>query len=152
MKKKWLLVPIVAAVIALAVMGGTALAQGDSSTNTSSPWSTFAGKVASILGLDEATVQNAMDQARKEIQNEALQARLDALVESGKLTQEQADQYYQWYQSRPEGIDGGLMGGFGKGGRFGGRGWGGMRFGGGPCGQWSGNAQAGNPATTPTVY
>lgn len=150
MKKKWLLVPVVAAVIALAVMGGTALAQGDSSSSTSSPWSTFAGKVASILGLDETTVQNAMDQAQKEIQDEALQARLDSLVEQGTITQDQADQYYQWYQSRPEGIDGGLGLGFGKGGHFGGRGGGGMRIGGGPCGQWGGTDS--DSTTTPTVY
>ena len=73
MKKRWLFVPIVAGVVALAIMGGTALAQsGDESAG--SPWSGFTSRVASILGLDEATVQDAMDQAREEMQDEALQA------------------------------------------------------------------------------
>lgn len=120
MKKKWLLVPTVvavAAVLALAIAAGTALAQGDSQSTTS-PWSTFTAKVAKILNLDEATVQKAMDQASKEIEDEALKARLDYQVQQGLITQEQADKYYQWYQSRPEGLQGGgFMGrGFGKGG------------------------------------
>ncbi len=130
MKKRWLLVPIVAAVIAFAAVGGVALAQGDDE-GADSPLSSFASRVASILGLDEATVQNAFDQARSEMQDEALQQRLDNMVEQGQITEEQADEYYTWYQSRPEGMPFGDFGGrgFGKGGMRGGMGWG------GPCGR-----------------
>ena len=127
MKKRWLFIPIVAGVVALAIMGGTALAQsGDESAD--SPWSGFTSRVASILGLDEATVQGAMNQAREEIQNEALRARLDYQVEQGWITQEQADEFAEWHQSRPEGLfpRGGFGGrGFHRGGHFGGF---------GPCG------------------
>jgi hypothetical protein len=78
----------------------------------------FASRVASILGLDEAQVQDAMDQARREMQDEALKSKLDSMVERGWLIQEQADAYWQWYQSRPEGIRG--FGGPGPGFGFGG--------------------------------
>jgi hypothetical protein len=141
MKKRWLIVPIVAGVVALAIMGGTALAQsGDESTGSS--WSSFTSRVASILGLDEATVQDAMDQAREEMQNEALQAQLDYQVEQGWITQEQADEFAEWHQARPEGVS--PRGGFGGGGRGFHRGG---RFGGpGPCGSGLGQfAPEGSP-------
>jgi hypothetical protein len=135
MKKRGLLVPIVAAVIAFAVMGGVALAQGDNES-AGSPWSSFASRVASILGLDEATVQDAFDQATSDMQDEALQ---------GQITQEQADEYYTWYQSRPEGMPFGGFGGrgFGRGGM-----WGGMKWG-GPCGHGSGGLTP-EGSTTPS--
>lgn len=36
------------------------------------------------------------------MRDEALDNRLKCLVEKGKITQEQADQYKQWWQSRPD--------------------------------------------------
>ena len=123
MKKKWLFVPGLAGMLVLAVVGGTAFAQSENG-DKGSPLSSFAGRVASILGLDEATVQDAMDQARQELQDEAVQAKLDSLVEQGRITQEQAD---EWYQARPEALPHFRSGdrGFGK---FGQHGWHGRRF------------------------
>jgi hypothetical protein len=40
--------------------------------------------------------------------DERIQAKLDAQVEAGRITQEQAYEYIEWYQSRPDngiGID-----------------------------------------------
>ena len=132
--------------LAIGVLGGTALAQrGD--TNGDSPLKSFASRVASILGLDEAVVQDALGQATREMQDEAMQTKLERQVECGRLTQEQADEYYQWYQSKPEsmtpGFGQGFQGhGFGKG-PAGGHMWGGMgRHG---SGFWKGAA----PAPTP---
>jgi hypothetical protein len=106
--------------------------------------SSFTSRVASILGLDEATVQDAMDQAREEMQDEALKARLDYQVEQGWITQEQADEFAEWHESRPEGISpgGGFDGGgrgFHRGGRF--RGF-------GPCGSIPGEI---TPESSPTA-
>lgn len=103
MKKHWLLVPILVGVLALGITGGIALAQGGG-TGDASPWSSFTSRVAAILGLDEAKVQDAFDQAARDMQDEALRERLDNQVEQGRLSQEQADEYYEWYQSRPEGL------------------------------------------------
>ena len=53
---------------------------------------------------DAAVVDDAMKQAREELRDEAIQKKLNALVEKGQLTQEQADENLDWIQSRPEGI------------------------------------------------
>lgn len=136
MKKRWILVPILVVVLILGITGGAAgvaLAQGDG-TSEGSPWSSFTSRVAAILGLDEAKVQDAFDQAARDMQDEALRKRLDNQVEQGQLSQEQADDHYEWYQSRPEGLSPGFpFGGFGgrlfhRGGMWGGPGERGMWF------------------------
>ena len=125
-KRYWLTGTIVAAVMVLGIMGGVAMAQETSDEDGDSERQSFAARVADILGLDETTVQDAIDQARAEMQEEALQAKLDRLVENGHMTQEQADEYKTWIESKPEGLSPKMFGGFGKKHhRFGGRGWGG---------------------------
>ena len=61
-------------------------------------------KVAEILGLDAAVVDDAIKQAIRETVDEAIQKKLNALVEKGQLTQEQADGYLNWAKSRPNDI------------------------------------------------
>lgn len=106
MMKKRLLIPIAATMMLISIFtAGAVMAQEDGTDETPAVQS-FASRVAAILGVDEAQVQDAMDQAHREMQDETVRNKLDALVEQGRLTQEQADEYYQWYQSRPEGIRG----------------------------------------------
>ena len=125
-KRYWLTGTIVAAVMLLGIMGGVAMAQETDDEDGDSTKQSFAARVADILGLDETTVQDAMDEAREEMREEALQAKLDWLVENGHMTQEQADEYKTWIESKPEGLSPKMFGGFGKKRhRFGGRGWGG---------------------------
>ncbi len=133
MKKRWLFVPLAVGLLALAITGGAALAQS-SGASGDTPAKSFAARVATILGLDQAKVQDAMKQARKDMQDEALQNKLDQMVKNGRLTQDQADQLKKWYQSRPDVVAPGLpFGGRGfHGGRMhygqmgGGLGWGGF--------------------------
>ena len=61
--------------------------RGDSSGKT------LLARVAEILGIDQQKVEDAFAQAQKEMQNEALDNYLKNLVDEGKITQEQADQY-----------------------------------------------------------
>ena len=103
MKKLRIIIPIAMAVVAVAVIGfSVVLAQenenGDSNT------SKLAAKVAEILGLDASEVDEAINQARRELTDEAVQNNLNALVEKGGLTQAQADEYFDWIQSKPENI------------------------------------------------
>ena len=114
MKKRWFVATLLVGVLAIGLTGGTVLAQTDG-TSSDSPVGKFASKVATILGLSETQVQDALKQAAGEMQDEALQRKLAHMVEIGRLTQEQADAYYEWYQARPEGI-------------FSGRGFGGHGF------------------------
>ena len=103
MRKLRIIIPIAMAVVAVAVIGfSVVLAQenenGDSNT------SKLAAKVAEILGLDASEVDEAINQARRELTDEAVQNNLNALVEKGSLTQAQADEYLDWIQSKPENI------------------------------------------------
>ncbi len=123
MKRHRLFVTLLAGVLAMGIAAGTVLANGDG-TESDSPLSSFASRVAAILGLDEAQVQDALKQAATEMRDEAVEWKLDRLIEQGRLTQEQADEYREWYQSRPEGLSPGLRSpGFGKHGFFGGQEW-----------------------------
>lgn len=121
MKRKWLMLPLVTGILAAGLTGATALAHnGDGEED--SPKSTVATKVAEILDLDEETVKNALREATRELRSERISHRLGHLVESGRLTQEQADAYLEWYEARPDVPNlhrgGHRLFGFGGGGDF----------------------------------
>ena len=103
MKRQWIVVTLLVGALALGITGGTVLAQEDGAGGDSQVGS-FVSQVAGILGLDETQVKDAFQQARGELQDEAIQRKLDLMVERGRLTQEQADEYLEWYLSRPEGL------------------------------------------------
>ena len=103
MRRMRIIIPIAIAVGVVTAIGfGVAFAQGNEKGDSNA--SRLAAKVAEILGLDAAVVDDAIKQAREELRDEAIQKKLNALVEKGQLTQEQADEYLNWIQSKPEGI------------------------------------------------
>ena len=120
-KKKWVVIAVLAAVVlVVGAMGGVALAQS-SSTSDGNTGKTILARVAEILGIEQQKLEDAFAQAQQEARSEALEARLDELVEEGRLTQEEADQYKEWWQSRPDvpleiGPEGRMWGGFRGGG------------------------------------
>ncbi len=123
--KKTILIAVLVALVLVGSLSFVALAQ----TGSESPGKTLLARVATILGIDQQKVEDAFAQAQKEMEAEALDNHLKNLVEQGKITQEQADQYQRWWQSRPDMPEGSaLPGGFGF------RGHGGFRGGPGfPC-------------------
>lgn len=147
MRKRRFAVTIVgSALLALGVTSGVILAQ-DGGTEDAPPQvqtepaaeesqkKAFAGRVAEILGLPAAEVEDAFAQAKLQIGNERATDMLDRLVADGRLTQEEADEALAWFEARPEGLPDGLP--FGKHGARGPQGHGpkmghgGMPFGGG---------------------
>ena len=119
MKKRWLLVLATVAVLVFGATGGVVLAQSGG-TGEGSSANSMVSRVASILGLAEDDVQAAFDQAREEIRDERVQAKLDRLVAEGVITQDQADEFKTWIESRPEGLPNGPgLRGFGRHGRHG---------------------------------
>jgi hypothetical protein len=111
--KKFIIIAVLAVIVVL--VGSTAgivLARagsgGDSQTGVTqasdnvSQSKTLLARVAAILGIDQQTVENAFAQAQRETQEEALDNWLKKLVDEGKITQAQADEYKQWWQSRPD--------------------------------------------------
>ena len=107
MKRKWLLAIVAVGILAAGLGVGAVFASGglsDGDGDGDSPESTFMSKVASILELDEDTVSDAFEQARSEMADERVEAMLDAKVEKGLITQDQADEYLEWFQDRPDDI------------------------------------------------
>ena len=109
-KRIWLigLVAVIAAAIGLGSMTAFAQEKEEGSSRTG-----LIARVATILGLEEQQVQDAFDEARREMMDEMLDQRLAALVESGRITQDQADELREWYADRPDGVWAG--GSFGRG-------------------------------------
>ncbi len=101
-KPRWIAAGLLAGVLAVGIAGGTVFAH--SNEDGGSSIQSLASRVAATLGLDEADVQDALTQARSEMHNDILQHRLDHKVEQGLITQDQADEYLDWYQSRPDGF------------------------------------------------
>ena len=107
MRKKWLLAVVAVGILAAGLSVGAVFASGGLSAGDGdgdSPKSTFISKVASILELDEETVTDAFEQARSELADERVEAMLDAKVEKGLITQEEADEYLEWFQDRPDDV------------------------------------------------
>jgi hypothetical protein len=59
-------------------------------------------RVAEILGIDQQELEAAFKQALTETAQVTLDARLQELVDSGKLTQQQASGLKAWLNSRPD--------------------------------------------------
>ena len=93
---------IIGGLMALVISFGGVLAQS-TDTPEGTPKKNFAAIAAGILGLEQGTVENALKQARREMADEGVKARLDRAVTKGLLEQGQADSYLAWWQARPDG-------------------------------------------------
>jgi hypothetical protein len=95
----------IGALLAATVTVGAVLAQ-ESAGGEDTAAKTFIGRVAAILGLEEAKVEDAFQQVRKDQQTEAYKEILDRRVEMGRITLEEAEEHYRWFQSRPDSVTG----------------------------------------------
>ena len=122
MRRRWIPVTLVlAAVMALGIAGSAVLAHdrgnGEKSRldgiaggvlahaisgDRESKLGSFASRVAGILELEEQQVLDAFEQAKSEMLEERVQLMLEKAVTAGKLTQDEADEYMTWFESRPE--------------------------------------------------
>ena len=132
-RRKFMVIGILAVVLLAGISGGIALADTDEDGN---PVNSVIERVAIILndnGVEVTAdqIQEAFDQARDEMKANAeanRQERLETMLEEGKITQEQYDRIRERVENRPEMPRHGFIG------RFGGRGFfGGHRSGGGDC-------------------
>ncbi len=114
MKRRWLMITMLVGALAVGVIGTGAALAGGNGGEGGSRINDLASRVATILGLDETQVQDAFDQAIGELREEKLQQKLDSLVESGRITEEQAQELGDWIRSRPEDLPKGLFGGRGS--------------------------------------
>ena len=98
--KKFILIAVLAVLVLVGSLAGVAFAQTGSASEGSGK--TLLARVAAILGIDQQKVENAFAQAQTEMRDEALDNQLKSMVEKGKMTQEQADQYKAWVKARPD--------------------------------------------------
>ena len=70
------------------------------------PLQTFISKLASILEVTEEELTAAIEQACQEMCDEALEQRLQEAVLAGYLTEGEAAQILEWWQSRPDVLEG----------------------------------------------
>jgi hypothetical protein len=121
--KRYMKYGIIAIVAVVALSTGiTAVVSAESPEaevgSDTGPGQIFIGKLADILGLDEGEVADAIQQARQEMREEMQQQRLQKALEEGLITEEEAEQIQDWWDSRPEamqqlGPPGGFAGVFG---------------------------------------
>ena len=141
MSKRKITLLVAIGILAMGITAGAVLAQegGESGVATAT---TFAGRVATILGLEEEVVKDAFAQATRQKRDEVYKSKLDKMVARGRLTEEQAEERFSWFQTRPDDPAGSFRHdrrgrySFGQGGFRGqGRWWNGMR---GPRHGWPG--------------
>lgn len=108
--RRFIIVMGLAFAILAASLGGVALAndnsgeEGEAAARLEIMLDKVAANYFELTGeeLDIEALQTAFGQARDEMRAEALQHRLDRLVEDGVITQDEADEYLEWWQSKPD--------------------------------------------------
>lgn len=127
--KKFIIITLTVAAVLGASIAGVAVAQteNEDACQPKDRQGAMLNRVCEIYeentgdAVDPQGLRDAFAQARSEMREEALQNRLQHMVENGRITQDEADQYKEWMQSMPDvpvkfGFKGG--GGFHGGGRM----------------------------------
>jgi hypothetical protein len=116
--KKMIIIAVSVAVLLIGSIAGAVFAANNGSNNqTNAQGEDLLAKVCAIyqqktgVAIDEAKLKDSFAQAENEMQLAREQARLQDMVTKGTITQDQADQYLNWWKSKPN-----LPGGFGFGG------------------------------------
>jgi hypothetical protein len=111
LRKKWLIIGFLCVVVLAATIGGFTIASADDSTaKTGTAVNTLMDKVAEIYqkntgtAIDSAQLQKAFEEAGAALRTDRMDQMLQNLVDSGKITQAQADQWKAWWNSRPAQI------------------------------------------------
>ena len=114
LKRKWF-VPVVVSILLIGgITGGVVAAASDSSISAeeqieaANRYQLLLDRACAIyeeetgVAIDQEQLKDALKQARQEMRQEALENWLQKLVDDGEITQEEADQLLEWWQSRPD--------------------------------------------------
>ena len=127
--KKLAIVAALALVVLAGSIGGAVVAQNRDDSQPEAQHEALLARVCEIyqeksgVAIDQELLKDSFAEAQAEMRTEALQNRLESLVDEGKISEDEAGQYFDWWQSRP---DVPVPVGFGFGGHGGLRGWGGL--------------------------
>jgi dihydroorotase-like cyclic amidohydrolase len=129
--KRFIIAMVLTAVVAVGSIGGVALAQDNEEEAPAAEFGNLLERACAIyedntgVAIDQEAFREAMAQAQSEIQAAAMEARLDKMVENGVIDEAQAQEFLEWWESRPDvplmaGMDGhGMLRGSGGPGGFG---------------------------------
>lgn len=109
MRKRWIVFSILAGLLAAGLVGGVVLAQSADDGKVyifKEPGrSDILARVAEILDVEQGQVEDAFKQATRERAEQKSADLLAKLVETGVLTQDEADANQAWLDARPEILD-----------------------------------------------
>ncbi len=113
-KRKWF-IPVVLSIVVIGGIAGGVMVAADDNSGAINQQSQLADRYQELLdracaiyqentgvAMDSEELKAALQQAQGELQEQALESRLQDLVESGQMTEQEADQYLEWWQSRPD--------------------------------------------------
>ena len=105
MRKRWVFLGLLAVIVAVGAIGGTVMAQetegdGDGAESRKD----VIARVADKLDIDETELRTAFDEARAEIRDEQSDARIDKMVDAGRITAEEGEELKTWYDEPPGGL------------------------------------------------
>ena len=106
--KKFVIIGTLIAVAVLASTTGAVLAAEDETEDTETQCEAMLERVCEIyeentgVAINADDLQDAFTQANSERRDAALQSYLEELVEEGTITQEEADEYLEWWQQKPD--------------------------------------------------
>ncbi len=106
MFRRWVPISFVAVAIALALAGGAVLAAGGGDDGRRSD---VFERAAQILGIGPSQLEDAHDQATRELRDEKLAATIEKMVSKGLIEQSEADSFAAWMADRPESADDALL-------------------------------------------
>jgi len=75
-------------------------------TDEQRPGEEIFSRAAEILGMDEETLRTAFQQATQEMQQERQQERLQNAIDNGLITEEEAAEIQEWWDSKPDCLEG----------------------------------------------
>jgi len=148
-RKKIILSVLLSTAAVIGITAGGVFADSETDTDAPAGHEALLERVCEIyedntgVAIEPEALSEALAEANQAMMAEAKEARLDRLVEEGVITQEEADQFTEWWEAKPDGmlpgggrfgpgLGGPKLGGHGCGGRFC-PGMGGPGFPGGPC-------------------
>ena len=107
--KKLIFGAVLAAVIVAGSIGGVVVAAGNGDdSQPQAKYEALLDRVCAIyqektgVAIDSQVLKDSLAQAQNELRIDALKNYLQNLVEQEKITQQQADDYLEWQQARPD--------------------------------------------------
>jgi hypothetical protein len=100
--KKFIFLAILAVVILAGSIGGIVYAQGEDEEEDIPTRVAILDRVAAKLGIDPQQLKDAFTEVINEVQAEFELKWLDKAVEEGLITEDEAQEYSEWWAARPD--------------------------------------------------